>query len=177
MAFRGGAARWQGGTGDPSSDRLHSGFRAHGISNDESFPDIGMRIVSIPEPGTLSMMGLNTLVLFAARTLRRRKRAGLTLLPVGRQHLCDTYCTREEWEAAYQVDEEDSLNITAQLIQSKVETVWSTVSNAYRHLDKKFWNFMVESHARRTLRRKKLKSALKRKALNGFDTFLSLIMK
>ena len=139
---------------------------------------IGFRVAVIPEPGTISLMSLSTLSLFFTRTLRRRKRVGKSLFPVGREHLCDAYCTVEEWEAAYnEMDGPDGLSIAEQLIQAKLLDVWAKVFAAYKLVDQKFWNHMVASHEHRMVRKKAFRSALKKKSLNGFDAFLALIMK
>ena len=176
MVLRGGAYNLPG-------NRLFRGYRIDGIgedtlTNNQSDMSVGMRIVSIPEPGTISLMSLSTICLFFTRTLRRRKLLGKSLLPVDREHLCDTYCTREEWDATYsEVDIPDGLVIAAQLIQAKVLDVWVKIYAAYKIGDQKFWNYMVVSHECRTARKKAFRSTLKRKALSGFDAFLAVIMK
>ena len=170
MAFRGGS--------------YNLGLSKLGSANRESdtpgsaYNSVGLRVVAIPEPGTISLMSLSTLSLFFTRTMRRRKLLGKSLLPVGREHLCDTYCTVEEWQAAYnEIDAPDGLAIAGQLIQAKILDVWAKVYAACKLVDQKFWNHMVVSHEHRMARKKAFRAVLKKKSLNGFDAFLALIMK
>lgn len=174
----------RGGAYNQAGDRLSRGFRVDGLGvastlkNNQSDMSVGMRIVAIPEPGTISLMSLSTMSLFFTRTLRRRKLAGKSLLPIGHEYLCDTYCSKEEWEAAYsEVEISDGLDVIVQLIRAKGMDIGTRVYTSYKTLDQKFWNHMVASYETRTARKEKLRSALKKKALIGFDAFLSLIMK
>jgi len=170
IAFRGG--------GYNSAASALSAENRGGDIPGNTYDSIGFRVVSVPEPGTISLMSLSTLSLFFTRTLRRRKLAGKSLLPVGREHLCDTYCTVEEWDAAYnEIDDPDGLAIAGQLIQDKISECWVKAHAIYEMLDKKFWNRMVVVHERRVVRKKAFRSALKKKALGGFDAFLALILK
>lgn len=178
MAFRGGGAQWPGGSGNPADDRLLRDKRWEGIDINAGFEDIGLRVVAIPEPGTLSLMSLSTVGLFVTRSVRRRKKAGKTLFPIGREHFCDTYATMEEWEARFnEVEGQSALAVVEESIQAKLTDVWAKVYAHYKLLDDTFWNYMVASHERRVARKKAFKSALKKNALRSFDAFLSLIMK
>lgn len=174
MAFRGGGALWP-------EDRLRKSMRVSGVYlNGSPSGDIsvGMRVVSIPEPGTISLMSLSTIGLFFTRTMRRRKLAGKSLLPVGREYLCDTFATYEEWQAAYgEMGGNDYMLEIRNRILAKAVVAWRQVATRYKVWDKIFWNRMVLIHEYRTTKAKAVKSAVRRKALECFDTFLSLIMK
>lgn len=138
----------------------------------------GLRIVAIPEPGTISLMSLSTISLFFTRTIRRRKLAGKSLIPVGREYLCDTFATYEEWEAAYgQMEETDYLAELRGRIKAWFGSAWNEFMSGYKALDKKFWGRMVLIHERKMERKRTIKAALKKKALDGLDAFLALIMK
>lgn len=133
---------------------------------------------AIPEPGTISLMSLSTVSLFLTRTIRRRKRAGQTLLPVRRERVCDTFCTEEEFYAVHAVSEESDL--VAEWVAASAERLgiaWNRLSGAYSEFDKAFWNRMVARHERVVARRKAFRLAFKKKAVDGFDAFLATILK
>ncbi|MEE9367377.1 MAG: SUMF1/EgtB/PvdO family nonheme iron enzyme [Pontiella sp.] len=178
MVFRGGAAQWLGGTGDEADDRLHRGYRATGIFTDNSHDDVGFRVVAIPEPGTISLMSLSTVSLFITRSIRRRKRIGETLMPVRREPLCNTFGTEEEWFNQNQVEtDSDYLAMLFETVKIRSTAAWSVVHNAYGSMDRIFWDRMVERHEIRMVKRQEYRQAVKTKIINGFDTFLALIMK
>lgn len=142
------------------------------------YDSIGFRIASIPEPGTLSLMSISTLGLFASRSIRRRKLMGKSLFPIGRERLCDAFCSLEEWESEYEeIIIPDGLDIAIQLGKAKLLVVWTGIHASCKVLDRMFWDYMVVSHERRLARKKAFRVALKQKALNGLDAFLALIMK
>ena len=53
---------------------------------------------------------------------------------------------------------------------------WNNVHILCKGLEKMFWNYMVVAYGRKLTRRKAIKSAIKNKALKGFDAFLSFFM-
>ena len=141
---------------------------------------IGMRIVAIPEPGTLSLMSLSTLGLFTTRSLRRRRLAGKSLLPIGQERFCDAYMTMEEWEKAHAYDEAPPpvlLSILVGAVQTRAVHAWARMHTAYKTLDRRFWDYMVVSHEHRVARSKARKASIKKKALDCLDAFLAKIMK
>ena len=167
MVVRGGAYHL------PSEFYLNKAERVDFAQRGLSDVDAGMRIVAIPEPGTISLMSLSTISLFLTRTIRRRKLLGRSLLPVGCEHACDTFDER----AVYEDAEGDYLTELMQWSKASLFVIWSRVHTLYSRLDRIFWNRMVVSHARRVQRRNSFKASVKKKALGGFDAFLSLIMK
>jgi len=137
--------------------------------------DAGIRIVAIPEPGTISLMSLSTLSLFFTRTVRRRKQAGKSLLPIRREYSCDTF---EGQDLVYdEGDGTDPLEELKQVTKAYLLATWSEVHSRYMVFDKLFWNRMVAMHERRLARRKAFRVAFKKRALDGLDAFLALIMK
>jgi hypothetical protein len=171
LAFRGGAY-------NTSSGILSAANRGSDIPGN-TYSNVGLRVVAIPEPGTMSLMSLSTLGLFFTRSLRRRKLLGKSLLPIGREHRCDYYCTPEEWESAQNetAAEPDMLSIVWELMRVKAQVTWSRTASAYKEFDRKFWDRMVVIHERRVAKRKAFKAAAKKKTLDGLDAFLALFMK
>ena len=171
IAFRGGAYN-QDGSFLISSKRAQDVYTLEHVS-------VGMRVVAIPEPGTISLMSLSTVGLFLTRTMRRRKRLGQTLLPVRREHLCDTFCSEQEWrDELAQVDAgEDGLRILFSLVKEGCIKLWTAGRDTYKEYDKVFWNHMVVAHERKLERRMARRQSFRKKALDCFDAFLSLIMK
>ncbi len=130
---------------------------------------------TIPEPGTISLMGLSTIGLFLTRSKRRRKLAGSSVFPIRREHLCDIFFSMEEGEVGCGVL--DDLTGLLQAVKTRLLPVWRKVHVWYKGLDQMVWNHMVVAHERKMARRIVTKAALKKKALDGFDAFLALIMK
>ena len=169
MVLRGGAYNIPG-------NRLFRGYRVDGIgedtlTNNQSDISVGMRIVAIPEPGTISLMSLSTISLFLTRTIRRRKLLGKSLLPVGREYSCDMFGPIEYVEDMAYLEEGQQV-IKAWLLEG-----WGSVHARYKVLDKMFWNRMVRLDARKKAVQKTFKALAKKKVLSGFDAFLALIMK
>ena len=152
--------------------KLASTGRGTGELPTEEYYNTGLRIVAIPEPGTISLMGLSTISLFATRRIRRRKLAGKSLLPVRAGHRCDTFETMEpvEEDADYLVELKES-------VKAQMSVAWGAALACYHEVDKVFWNRMVVVHERRVARKTAFRQALKKKVLDGFDAFLALIMK
>ncbi len=151
--------------------KLGSGNRESDVPTAE-WSSIGMRIVAIPEPGTISLMSLSTLGLFVTRRFRRRKQAGKTLFPIGREHSCDTFGTKDLVE-----EDTDSLDELMLMVKAQLSEVWENVHAWHAGVEKVFWNRMVATHDRRVARKAAFKVAFKKKALDGLDTFLARIMK
>lgn len=170
MAFRGGDY-WQG------VSLLDSGARGNAELPSGEFLNTGFRVVAIPEPGTMSLMSLSTVGLFMTRSIRRRKRLGQTLMPVRREHLCDTFGTEREWDAAGDVEKDDVLSVLLSVSKDGCVKLWSDVVRVHHSIDKAFWNRMVIFHEKRVARRIELRRTLRKKALDGFDAFLAFIMK
>lgn len=188
----GNAYEWLENSGSSAGTRLVTGGSwasdLQSLKNVSSHPavgsgletdQLGFRVVAIPEPGTLSLMGLSTLSLFFTRSLRRRKRAGKSLFPIRKECLCDTYCSIDEWDSTFnnEMDSIGFLHATGNAFLPSLQVVWSKVHARYRAIDRVFWNRMVVLHEKRVAARKAFRKALKRNALACFDGFLSLIMK
>jgi hypothetical protein len=139
---------------------------------------IGMRVVAIPEPGTITLMGLSTVSLFATRTIRRRRYLGQTLVPLRRQPKCDRFIDSEVMDVySEETSEETVLTLMLSMVKTNVLAVYNHIHDAYKSADKSFWNYMVCSHERRVARRVAFRTSFKKKALACFDAFLALIMK
>jgi sulfatase modifying factor 1 len=170
MAFRGGAY-------NQNDARLGADHRESGNPT-VSHESVGMRVVVIPEPGTISLMSLSTVGLFITRSLRRRKRIGSTLLPVRREPLCDTFYSEEELRGYLDIEGEvDNLTLISTAVKSVSLPAWQTIYNTYKSIDKAFWDRMVIRHEVRVEKRRSFRMAVKIKTMDGFDTFLALIMK
>lgn len=141
--------------------------------------NIGLRVVAIPEPGTISLMSLSTIGLFITRRIRRRKLFGGTLMPVRRENLCDTYCTLEELVARRECVEveETYLDRVLQVAKTGVVNGWVSLCRNLKKADLMVVDKMALSHERGVARRKTFRQKLRKKALDGFDAFLALIMK
>ncbi|MEN7972427.1 MAG: SUMF1/EgtB/PvdO family nonheme iron enzyme, partial [Verrucomicrobiota bacterium] len=173
-----GNGNFWGGSHRSGVSALQSGAPAGTDPPELQHSAIGFRVAAIPEPGTISLMGLSTIGLFFTRNLRRRKLAGKSIFPVRKEHFCDTFSSLEEWESAQNKEPEaNHLPGLAQQARAWMLPVWNGVYARYKALDKTFWNHMVARHEHRVARRKAFKKALKKKALDCFDVVLSLIMK
>lgn len=139
---------------------------------------LGLRIVAIPEPGTISLMSLSTISLFFTRTMRRRKLAGRSLLPVRQEHFCDAYCSLGEWEASFEEeDSPDLFDALREMFLPSLRSAWGKVHDRYKALDRVFWNRMVVTYESHTVAKRAFKKAFKKNTLACFDGFLSLFMR
>ncbi len=173
----GGQVVYHGGSYFQGIDPLKSTSRGLDNPNAE-YTVVGFRVAAIPEPGTISLMSLSTVSLFLTRTIRRRKRAGQTLLPVRRERVCDTFCTEEEFYAVHAAPEESDL--VAEWVAASTERLgiaWNRLSRTYAEFDKAFWNRMVARHERVVARRQAFRLAFKKKAGDSLDAFLAAILK
>ena len=138
---------------------------------------LGFRVVAIPEPGTISLMSLSTVGLFLTRTVRRRKRLGISLVPIRRQHLCDTFGSEREWNAGKTHEDEDYIAMLSDVLKQNMQDFWHRLTGYCGSLDRAFWNRMVLAHERKVERRIAFRATMRKKALNGLDRFLAMIMK
>jgi formylglycine-generating enzyme required for sulfatase activity len=164
-------AFWGGAYNSTSLSKLQSGDPSFDAP-DTVHPAVGFRVAAIPEPGTISLMGLSTISLFATRRIRRRKLAGKSLLPIRAEHSCDMFGTMESVE-----EDADYLVELRQSVKAQMSVVLGAVLARCHEVDKVFWNRMVVLNERRVARKIAFRQALKKKVLNGFDAFLELIMK
>lgn len=137
---------------------------------------VGIRIVAIPEPGTISLMGLSTVGLFVTRTVRRRKHLGKSLFPVRRQRICDEFASAANLAHYEQVEKVESVDLFAVIMAGCVETM-GKIRSGYRDMDKAFWNHMVARHERHLVKRQAVRASIKQKSLAALDAFLARIMK
>ena len=158
-------------------DKLDSAHRGIGELPNNEFLNTGIRVVAIPEPGTMSMMSLSTVGLFMTRSIRRRRRLGQTLLPVRREYLCDTFNSECEWNVGVEGENDAYLTELLSVLKDGCVKLWSEVVRMHQSIDKAFWNRMVVVHERKIARRIELRQTLRKRALDGFDAFLALIMK
>ncbi len=172
MAFRGGDY-FQG------ASLLDKEHRGGGELPSAEYYSVGFRVAAaIPEPGTISFMSMSTLGLFFTRTVRRRKRLGQTLVPVRREHLCDTFGDSQDRQTADELDEGvDYLALMLSEAKEGCLQLWAMVRHSFKEADKVFWNRMVASHERKVARRNAFRQSAKQKAINRLDAFLALIMK
>lgn len=148
------------------------------VWNDGTYSDgdFTMNVSSdvIPEPAALGLMSFTSTGIFLLRALRRRKLAGLSLIPV-REYECDMFESREISSCS---DELDDYTITIQrMVKAHLVVAWCNLHDHYQTLSKTFWNHMVVRHERRIARKKAFKATFKKTSLAYFDAFLALIMK
>lgn len=139
---------------------------------------LGFRVVAVPEPGTMSLMGLSTLGIFLARGHKRRKFMQ-SIVPVKYEKFCDAYVSREEWKAA-----RDLQNIEEPVFQGVVQPVKAkTVSAIHlfkvncKNLDRVILDYFAKKHERNVIRYKAFRVNFKENSLKRLDRFLELIMK
>ncbi len=146
-----------------------------------TFATTGFRVVAIPEPGTMSLMGISTCGLFITRRVRRRKLAGSSLMPIRRRpNACDVFEHEDKAHEYVLVDEIAENNYLSIMMDQVIEwssAAWSWTYRHYKSVDVLFWNKMVVSHEKRVIRSKARRANFKKKVLAGFDAFLALIMK
>jgi len=138
--------------------------------------EVGFRVVAVPEPATISFMGLSTISLFFTRAARRRKLAGKSLFPIDREFLCDSYMV----DVADEGNEQTEPGIGWALFEGIKEGVFLLGRTACHHMHfagKLIVDRMALVHERGALKAKEIKSAMKQKIIRGFDAFLALIMK
>ncbi len=162
IAFRGGAYNNLG-------TLLSSASRAQDAYSLEH-QSVGMRVVAVPEPGTISLMSLSTVGLFLTRTMRRRKRLGLSLIPI-RGRACDDFKSADDMP--YDYERVDLIQIVGSTAKDGCERVKTSVANSRRELDKAFWNWVVVCLERFETR----SEAVRESAVKHLDTLLAKIMK
>jgi hypothetical protein len=131
---------------------------------------------TIPEAGTIHMLGLGTFGLFLMRSRTRRKADCSCSLPPRKVYARDPFAIEPERQRFH-------YRIHGLLIElgyrakELVQPVEERLSFRYKKYDRLFWNYMIAVHERRAVRKKAVKVAFKRKALGWFDTCLEHIMK
>lgn len=166
-----------GGSYASGSQSLKSWNDSSDLPPGDESSEIGFRVVAIPEPGTISLLGLSTVGLFLARTVRRRKRVR-TLMPVRYKKFFDAYCSQEEWDMLVLKDvHEPHVIEVARDNARRVSATWGYIYKVYNRIDVAYWNYMVSSHDRHSIKRKTFWLASKKKALSLLDNFLALIMR
>lgn len=135
--------------------------------------NIGLRVAAIPEPGTISLMGLSTISLFMTRTVRRRKTLGKSLVPVRRVRTCDIFDERAE---DADMMEEEGLDL-AEFFKTCFVEVKTSFQQSHESVSVRFWNHMVARHERRVARRVAFRESFKKKAIGTLDAILAVIMK
>jgi T5SS/PEP-CTERM-associated repeat protein len=122
----------------------------------------------IPEPGTLSLLGISSAGLLLARRQRRRKLAGSSLVPV-RKNKKERLSF--DWEVPGAAEPESPSRrqeLQAEIMAVVSDAVWQAV-RWKQAAARRFWDQLSIFDGRGTAFRKKL--------VNGFDAFLALIMK
>jgi hypothetical protein len=175
-AVRGGA--YNSSASDLSADNSRWSV---GPSGGNTSTTIGFRVAAIPEPGTMSLMGISTCALFITRRVRRRKLAGSSLMPISRRpNSCDIFDSNRETPQYVMdgtVEENDFMSILRQQVVAWSQAVWSWSYKQYKSADAKFWDRMIVVHENRVARSKAFRASFKKKTLAAFDAFLALIMK
>lgn len=177
MVLRGGAAQYPGGSEESWNDRLHREYRVDGDGNttltrSQSDASVGMRIVAIPEPGTMGLMGASAIGLFFARKLRRRRLFGESVVPVRRKCRIDFFGLSVDSDAP-----EPAAPHTVPVVRQLLLKAGRSVSARVEDVNISFWNYMVARHERKTASRTAMKKAFREKLRNAFDAFLAAIMK
>lgn len=102
-------------------------------------------------------------------------------MPVRRGRLCDTFSSLEELRTARELQGEEIdpglLQLFMDAAAERVVLGFNRVKSARNRADAVVWNYMVKRHDLKVARRMAFKQSAKKKALNSFDAFLSLIMK
>jgi hypothetical protein len=134
---------------------------------------------TVPEPGTISLMSLSMLSLCFSRTLRQRRMAGRSLLPVRCEPVCDLFLAAADIEADTGAEMKEAGYLAKMITRTAphVLAAWNLLSAHGKNMDRAFWNRMVAVHERKTARRAAMKVKLRKKILNQCDALLSLIMK
>jgi hypothetical protein len=155
-------------------------FKVFGTKEGGAPAKLTFDLSPIPEPGTVSLFGVSAMGLFITRTLKRRKRLGLSILPLRKKSGCKNLDqileTTEPIQRKTQKSLKPFLCIQSNWSSITIQNIQSLLSTA----DKNFWNFMVKIYERRSnakLVRKKQLSALRQKLLTYFDAFLEIIIK
>jgi len=154
------------------------------VWNEGSFSGNDLTVVVsynvIPEPAAMGLLGSGCSGLFLLRTLRRRKQAGQTVLPIRSERRCDLFCTETEWAERRMVDEEYEPTFLDALVNYAIEEsmdAWNRTRAVVSDADKSFWNHMVARHERRLMRKQARRQAIKKKMIDSLDAFLAVIMK
>jgi hypothetical protein len=163
-----------GGAISHGTERMHANVVSFDSYDDENTV-VGFRVASIPEPGTMSLMGLSTIGLFFTRSVRRRKRMGKAVKPVQELAYCDAFLSREEWLQAQSHHEpvDNGVNEFLSTVLSSAVICFERIVGVYRKLDKTFWDWMVARYERKNERRKNRKG----RVLHLVDAILEKIMK
>ncbi len=162
------------------ADRLSSTYSINEFVSYE-YRKTGLRIAAIPEPGTISLMGLSTVSLFVGRRARRKRQLGSSVLSMKHKSLCDSYCSEAEWfkrqEYTAESAEADAVSELKAAVSGQASRIWTALRERKEEADKRFWNFMVARHERKQAKRIAARQAFRKRLIDGFDAFLALIMK
>ncbi|VGO19693.1 PEP-CTERM sorting domain-containing protein [Pontiella sulfatireligans] len=166
---------WDGGVSDKFANISAIGL-AEGLSWDKSNLYTTGQLSVIPEPATLSLMGLASSGMYCFRRMRRRKLAGQSLLPV-RQFSMDLFFEEQAYVA------EASLGKRAWLFAVERSVVFTNrffywkKQQSIRFFDALIaWDEWVDLSGRKVAWKAK-KRTCKAKVLNHLDALLDRIMK
>ncbi|MCF7848391.1 MAG: PEP-CTERM sorting domain-containing protein [Kiritimatiellales bacterium] len=139
----------------------------------------------IPEPATMSLLGLSSLGLFWMRRVRhRRSRIARILLPVRRE--CNMEVPRPHFHAAayrqilqagFSNHEPLALLVICIRKLSIASLSGKNARQFFQTLEDRFWDRMLICHRLWRKSKSAARTALKKKALNCLDAFIARIMK
>ncbi len=128
-----------------------------------------VQITAIPEPTSLGLIGLSSGMLFFVRNLRRRRKAGMSILPV-RPVRADEFPLPQPVIASVPVtDRTLPLHTIRNAVSFKVSDGWRRIAQWKKSAGNRFWDQLI------AFDRKKVK--FRKKAVRGFDALLALIIR
>ncbi len=124
---------------------------------------------AIPEPGTMSLMGISSMGIFFVRKLRRRKKTGLSCLPIRIKYEDCPFKKDSEAPPLASTPHQPATNAVASRVSEGMYSfsVWKKQCSD-QFIDRLFAFDRVRNSAKKTLRKK---------SISCFDAFLALIMK
>lgn len=125
---------------------------------------------AIPEPGTMSLMGLSSMGILFVRKLRRRKSTGCSCFPI--RVKCEDHPFEKETTPIPVARHIPRLKVEKS-VASGISSIWGSVSNWKKQCSNRFIDRLIVMDGSVS----SVKKTLKKKALNGFDAFLAAIMK
>ncbi len=96
----------------------------------------------IPEPGTISFMGLSSGILLFTRKLRRRKKAGMSLMPIRRKYDDDISFKSSSTEMP-KIECTPPRHMFKKVISEKISEYRRHVANWKKSFSNKFWDQLI----------------------------------
>ena len=132
---------------------------------------------TIPEPAAIGLMGFGTIGLFLARSKRRRKLAGGSLVPIrGDESICDRFDAVEGSENPKGRGYADYLAGMLEMIRTSPLSLWmNALHTRYNALNKAIWRLIIATVERSAIRKEAAAERVNQVVVKSLDVFLEKV--